>query len=154
MRGPPFPVELLDRAADGVGRDMGMAPLHACLESLQAGLDLGDVKGAAFAVEFRIGAAVDKEKASGNGLTCAGVDKVVVEHGEPVLFAGQRGIGFATTALFDGQETSALPMQVVGVGVIEGPVVIPTHGTQGMVTVAVETADMIGGVGATVGDHE
>ena len=131
-----------------------MAALHTCLEGLQAGLNLGDVKGAAFAIEFRIGAAVDKDKASGHGLTCAGVDEVVVEHGEPVLFARQRGVGFATAVLFDGQEAGALPVQLVGVCVIEEPVVIPTHGTQGIVTVTVETADMIGGVGTTVGDHE
>src|SRR5260370_42318617 len=62
--------------------------------------------------------------------------------------------GQAAAALFDGQEAGLLPVQLVGVSVIHGLIIIPAHGAQGIEPVMVQTANVIGGVGAAVRDHQ
>src|SRR5262249_28166374 len=69
--------------------------------------------------ELGIGTAVDKDEAARNRLACAGVGDCMLEHGDPVVFARQRGVGLAATPLLDGQEARLLPAQVVGVRVID-----------------------------------
>ena len=43
----------------------------------------------------------------------------------PVVFTWQGGVGLAAAALFDGQEASLLPVQQVGVVIIDGLIIIP-----------------------------
>src|SRR5262245_16575328 len=43
---------------------------------------------------------------------------------------------------------------MVGVRVKDILILVPSHGAQGVEAVAVQAADMVGGIGAAVGDHE
>src|SRR5262249_62303703 len=88
--------------------------------------------------------AVDKDEAAGKTLAGAGVRDGMLEHGDPVVFARQGGVCLVAPALLDGQKARLLPVQVVGVRVIDILILMPSHGAQGVEAVAVQATDVIG----------
>jgi hypothetical protein len=79
-----------------------MGAFHPADQVFQTRPDLGDLHVATFAGVFLTGSAVDKDEAARNTLACAGVGDFMFEHGDPVVFAWQRGVGLAATSLLDG----------------------------------------------------
>jgi len=126
----------------------------SCIVIAFGAMDLGNLHFATFTGEFFIDCAVDKDEAAWKTCTGAGVGDCMLEHGDPVVFARQTGVGLAATALLDGQEARLLPVQVVGVRIIDILMLMPSHGAQGVEAVLVQATDVVGGISAAVGDHE
>src|SRR5215813_13419847 len=107
---------------------MRVAAFYLGSQAFHASTNLGDLYFAALAGEFLIGATVDKDEAPRNGLVRARINESVLEHSVAVVFAGQSGVSFPPSALLDGQEAGLLPVQLVGVGVVDCLIIIPAHG--------------------------
>jgi hypothetical protein len=131
-----------------------MGALHPADQVFQTRPNLDDLHLATFTGEFLIDRAVDKEEAARKTFTGAGVSDGMLEHGDPVVFPGQGRVGLTAALLLDGQEARLLPVQAVGVRVLDLLMLVPAHGAQGIEAVAVQATDVLGGIGAAVGDHE
>ena len=114
-----------------------MAALQFGLQCLQTGLDLGNVLLAAFAALAFVGRAVNEDESGRNLLLIAGIAEGVTQHGQFIMIARQGRMVLTTAALLDGQKAGVVPMQLVGVGVVDGPVVLPRGGAHGGIAVAV-----------------
>src|SRR6516225_1008327 len=95
----------------------GICPLTRSgrVYSLRRIVRLGVTGRHAFAGVFFIGAALDNVKADQKRLALAAV---VLEHGEPVLFAWRSGVSLAAAPLLDRQKARLLPVQFGGASVL------------------------------------
>ena len=78
----------------------------------------------------------------------------MLEDSQFVMVVRQGRVVLTPAALLDGEKASLLPLQVVGVGFVDGAVILPRGSAHGGIAVAVEAAEMRDRTGAAVGEPE
>lgn len=137
VRGPAFAHQAYHVAAATGRRALRMAALQLGLQSCAARVDPGAVSLAVFAARAFLGRAVDEDQSGGDLFVRAGIAEGVAQHRQLVMSPRQGGVVLPPPPLLDGQKAGVLPKQVLGVGVVDGSVVLPLGGAHGGIAVAV-----------------